>query len=64
MNSAIVIFPSTAASINMVSTFYKERYNVLTTDNNIIYLKSLDQPILMGMGVNATLGLNVIYTQQ
>lgn len=64
MNSAIVIFPSTTASVNMVSTFYKERYNVLTTDNNIIYLKSLDQPILMGMGVNATLGLNVIYTQQ
>ncbi|MDY3481516.1 ABC transporter substrate-binding protein, partial [Riemerella anatipestifer] len=47
-----------------VATFYKERYNVVTADSDIIYMSHLDEPIVMGMGYNSTLGFHVIYTKK
>lgn len=65
MTSAVVAFPSSTASIDKVSTYYKERYDVLSAQNNVISLKDMDQPIYMMMGVNNTnLQITVVYTKQ
>lgn len=63
MITAIVLFPS-PYNIDNVTTFYKERYLVLGSENGVVSMKNLDTPIFMNMGVNTSLGLHVVYTKQ
>ncbi|MBT0554251.1 Ig-like domain-containing protein [Riemerella anatipestifer] len=64
MTSAIVMFPTSSSSTDKVTTFYKERYLVLSTENNVVQMKHLDESIYMGMGYDSTLGFHVIYTKK
>lgn len=64
MNSAMVTFPTYDSSIDKVAVYYKERYLVATSQNNVITLKNLDEPIYMNMGIDSSLGLYVIYVKQ
>ncbi|MCW0487207.1 ABC transporter substrate-binding protein, partial [Riemerella anatipestifer] len=47
MTSAIVMFPTSSSSTDKVTTFYKERYLVLSTENNVVQMKHLDESIYM-----------------
>ncbi|AZA49793.1 ABC transporter substrate-binding protein [Chryseobacterium carnipullorum] len=64
MKSVIVTFPSTSASIDRVSTFYKERYLVVSGQGNYITLKNLDSNIFMVMGVPSSQYVAVNYTNE
>ncbi|MDY3507289.1 ABC transporter substrate-binding protein, partial [Riemerella anatipestifer] len=64
MTSAIVMFPTSSSSTDKVTTFYKERYLVLSTENNVVQMKHLDESIYMSMGYDSTLGFHVIYTKK
>ncbi|KUY27279.1 Ig-like domain-containing protein [Elizabethkingia ursingii] len=67
MQSVGVYFHSSTNStdtVNKVTTFYKERYDVIGTTPDAIIFKHLNQPIKMEMSVDPKLGLNVIYEKK